>query len=175
MIHPAIHQLLLSHPLYCNNQGLVERINKLTDFPMIFPNTTFEPEWDCLAQILDSLQLLQQAAPTIHHVKGHQEEDTPYEQLPLPAQLNCNADAYAGAYIHTNLAPPISCTIAHLFPAGECLLMLSKGTITQDNKMELAEARNLLPLQDKIQSDAGWWDPTVFDMVDWTAHGKALS
>ena len=71
----------------------------MSKFPKIFPNTTVESEWDCLAQILDSLQLLQHMAPSIHHVKGHQDDDTPYEQLPLPAQLNCDADAYTGSFL----------------------------------------------------------------------------
>ena len=173
MIHKDTNQLSCSHPLYCDNQGLVDRVIKLSEFPMIFPNTTFEPEWDCLAQILDALQFLQQAAPTLHHVKGHQDDDTPYEQLSLPAQLNCDADAFAEVRIQTQ---PLShhYTTAHVFPAGECILTLPNRTITQDIKLELATARNLPPLQDKIQYDAGWWDPAVSELVDWQAHGKAL-
>ena len=85
-------QDIWSHTLYCDNQGLVKRINKLMTYPTIFPNSTMEPEWDCLAQILDSLKFLQHHAPSIHHVKGHQDEETPYEQLPLNAQVNCDAD-----------------------------------------------------------------------------------
>ena len=59
MIHRADSYSLRSQPLYCDNQGLVEQVNKLISYPTIFPNTTTEPKWDCLAQIMDSLTYLQ--------------------------------------------------------------------------------------------------------------------
>ena len=81
-----------------------------------------EPEWDCLAQILDSLKIPQHNAPPIHHVKGHQDDETLYKQLPLNAQLNCDADSYAKAYICDN--PTVLHDIAPLLTTGEWMLLL---------------------------------------------------
>ena len=38
--------------LVCDNQGLVRSMDKLSKYGKIFPNTTMEAEWDCLAEIL---------------------------------------------------------------------------------------------------------------------------
>ena len=55
--------------LVCDNQGLVRAVAKLMKYTHIFPNTTIEPEWDILAQILDALKSLGNSAPTIDHIK----------------------------------------------------------------------------------------------------------
>ena len=182
MIYTSNNLTLPSHPLYCDNKGLVERINKIAGYPTIFPNSTMELEWDCLSQILCSLQTLEQAAPTIHHVKGHQDVETPREQLLLEAQLNCDVDAEAEAYLlkkkkskdYLLSNPSISHQEAPMFPAGECTLRLRKGIVTRDLKMELAEAQILPSLREKISDDASWWDQTTLNTIDWVAHGQAL-
>ena len=158
--------------LVCDNKGLVQSTSKLMHYTRIFPNTTMEPEWDIIAQILDTIKSLGSAAPTIEHIKGHQDVDTPYEQLSLTAQLNCDADAHASAYLRDN--PTMEHSISHAFPAGECVLQLRAGTITRDLKYACAEARTLLPLRIKITQDSGWWSHSVFDAVDWSSHGRAL-
>ena len=118
--------------LVCDNQGLVKTVTKLRQHATIFPNTTMEPEWDIIAQILAALQSLGNSAPIIEHIKGHQDVDTPYEQLNLPAQLNCDADTHASAYLQDN--PTMDYTTSHVFPAGECTLHLRHGTVTRDIK-----------------------------------------
>ena len=158
--------------LICDNQGLVKAIAKHKAHARPFPNTTMEPEWDTIAQILDAIRILGTSAPIIDHIKGHQDRDTPYEQLNLNAQLNCDADAHASAYLHDN--PAMDHTSAHVFPAGECALELRTGTITRDMKYACKEARTLPPLRIKITQDSEWWSHGVFDAVDWSAHGRAL-
>ena len=39
----------------------------------------------------------------LYHVKGHQDEDTAYELLPLEAQLNCDMDEKVGTFLNENL------------------------------------------------------------------------
>ena len=157
----------------CINQGLVRSVEKLTKYTSVFPNTTMEAEWDCLAQVLQTIKALGKATPTIAHIKGHQDAKTPYERLLLPTQLNCNADTLASAYLQENST--LDHTISWTFPAGEGVLHLRHGTITRNLKWECAEARNLPPLRSKIISDSEWWSPSVFDAVDWSAHGRALT
>ena len=80
-------------------------------------------------------------SPTIEHIAGHQDEQTPYEQLSLSAQLNCDADTLANTYLREN--PTMDHTISGNFPACGGILHLQKGTITRDLKYECAEARTL--------------------------------
>ena len=138
--------------LVCDNQGLVKTVTKMRQHSTIFPNTTMEPEWDIIAQILEALKSLGNSAPIIEHIKGHQDADTPYEQLNLPAQLNCDADAQASAYLREN--PALDYTVSHVFPAGECSLQLRHGTVTRDIKHECAAARTLPPLRIKITQNS---------------------
>ena len=145
---------------------------RLREYPFIYPNTSMEPEWDCLAQIQATTQALTMMAPTIDHVKGHQDATTQYKELPLLAQLNCDADTYAKLYLCDN--PNINHTIVHLFPTRECLLQLNSGTITRDIKHACTEARNLPPLQKHITKINKWPRGDVFNLVDWNAHGHAL-
>ena len=138
----------------------------------MFPNTTMEAEWDCLAQILHTLHDLADVAPTIDHVKGHQDESMPYEELPLLAQLNCDADSHANRFLWEN--PTIDHTKIHQFPKGMCLLQLSQGDSTRNIKQACAEARTLPAYKDYLCRKSKWWHSNVFDMVDWISHGQAL-
>ena len=122
------HDIVTPPHLVCDNKGLVTTITTLQSYPKVFPNTTMEAEWDCIAQILQSYHKLGMLSPTIDHIKGHQDEREPYETLPLLAQLNCDADAFATKYLQDHPTTPHR--TAHLFPAGECVLQLQHGTIT---------------------------------------------
>ncbi|KAI2503117.1 hypothetical protein MHU86_11308 [Fragilaria crotonensis] len=65
---------------------------------------TFEPvkldeltsEWDLLIEIQEGMRLLPRVSIT--HVNGHQDDKHPYDRLPLPAQLNVDADKQVGRY-----------------------------------------------------------------------------
>ena len=68
-IHEQVDCINSPH-LVCDNQGLITMVTKLLTFSTIYPNTKMEAEWDCIAQILDSLQDLDTMAPSMAHVKG---------------------------------------------------------------------------------------------------------
>ncbi len=62
-----------------------------------------------------------QLKPTLEHVKGHQDDHTPYEDLDLEAQLNMDADKEAGNYqrMHHTYCPiiprlPHNCIQLHI-------------------------------------------------------------
>ena len=117
-MHIQVGMRIKAPCLVCNNQGPVKSVDKLTKYTKYFPNTTMEAEWDCLAQIVDTIKALWNAAPVIAHIKGHQDDNTLYNQLTLPAQLYCNADAHALACLQDN--PEMDHRTSHLFPVGAC-------------------------------------------------------
>jgi hypothetical protein len=89
--------------LFSDNQSLVETITKM------YPPTALESEWDIISVNLTYIPLLP-LPPTVQHVKSHKYKGVPVLSLPLPAQLNCEADALATAALLAIAAPlPLSC------------------------------------------------------------------
>ena len=161
------------HQLYCDNESLVTVITKAMKYPTIYPNMTITSDWDCIAQVLSIHRGLDKLTPTIAHIKGHQDADTPYEQLPLSAQLNCDADALATRYLQEH--PDINHSIAHMFPEAHCLLHIQNNTITRDIKEALSTASNLPAYKEYVSKTSKWWDSEVFDNIDWLAHHRAMA
>jgi hypothetical protein len=54
------------------------------------------PDWDILVEIQFALKHL--PGLRLKYVKGHQDDKTPYAQLPLLAHLNVDADGLAGHF-----------------------------------------------------------------------------
>ena len=75
--HKKLDKQLHSLHIVRDSQGLIKTIAKLQVYPHIFPNATMDAEWDCLAQIWSTICDLDVFSPTLKHVKGHQDEQTP--------------------------------------------------------------------------------------------------
>ncbi|KAI2511880.1 hypothetical protein MHU86_2396 [Fragilaria crotonensis] len=60
------------------------------------PLDVLTPEWDLLIEIQASLRRLPDIR--LQYVKGHQDNDTPYQRLSLMSQLNVDADKLATRY-----------------------------------------------------------------------------
>ena len=100
----------------------------------------------------------------MEHIKGHQDEQTPYEEKPLLAQLNCHADFFANSYLRDY--PTIDHMTVHQFLAGECVLQLRLGTITRDLKHVCAEARNRPALMDYVTKKNNRATGSKYELVD---------
>ena len=57
----------------------------------------FQPDWDVVQAIVQTHQSFA-ITSTYQHVKGHQDKDIPVAELSLLAQLNVEADKYAGEF-----------------------------------------------------------------------------
>jgi hypothetical protein len=71
----------------CDNLGLVRKLNYFFTYRLAPVKCVLHSEYGVLAQ---SFLLLQEYSitPENLHVKGHQDDDNPYQNLPLLAQLN---------------------------------------------------------------------------------------
>jgi hypothetical protein len=80
--------------IYCDNQGLLERLQSTRASTYTKPCRFLFSEADIEMQILDTLSTL---ATKVHleHVKGHQDDSVPTTELPWPAQLNIRCDSLA--------------------------------------------------------------------------------
>jgi hypothetical protein len=80
--------------VYSDNLALIQRIARQMGRNTWYPNDTISSDWDVLQAIVSTLRIFKQP-PIVAHVKGHQDDTTKYELLPIEAQLNVDADAAA--------------------------------------------------------------------------------
>jgi hypothetical protein len=97
--------------MYCDNLGLVIKVNKLLPFRLAPTQAALHSKFDVLATIHALLKDFP-LPPEIQHVKGLQDDHKAYKDLPLLAQLNCDADVLATNGL-TNF--PTACTHAPFF------------------------------------------------------------
>ncbi len=124
-----MYPLALSHrrsiQIYCNNQGVIDRINNHTVNP--YPCDAIKDDYPVYKEIEHQIQQLQLIAPTCHHVKGHQDQkpDTP---LTLPELLNIDCDKCAAQVTppnnndHLQTNPPIISACPHLCIRGQIII-----------------------------------------------------
>jgi hypothetical protein len=84
---------------------------------------------------------------TYKHVKGHQDDDSSYESLPFLAQLNVDADKYAGEYQthHGSYRPLIS-----LSPTHPIALNINGKTIHRNLKTAVRDSAHAARLFDRL-------------------------
>eukprot|EP00957_Ditylum_brightwellii_P069741 5296209-Ditylum_brightwellii.AAC.1 len=84
----------LSFWIYLNNASVITIIQQQKDYPYNYPFNILASDWGIIAQIV---ALLNESKfnDEFEHVKGHQDKDKPYKELPLQAQLNVDMDILA--------------------------------------------------------------------------------
>jgi hypothetical protein len=114
--------------LYCNNLGLVRKLTYFFTHRLAPIKCVLHSEYDVLAQSFLLLQAYS-ITPEILHVKGHQDDKTPYVKLPLPAQLNCDADKLATTELR---ALPNLIRRVPLFPYAKVKLLVAGQSVTRN-------------------------------------------
>ena len=125
--------------LYCDNLALITTMKKLLAYDSYHAEVHTWPHFDIINEIaivIDQLPL----EIKLLHVKSHQHKKIPFEQLPLPAKRNVQADHLATdslqEQIHNEPAPFI--------PLPNCLAYLQyKGEYICAH--ELTKLREILP------------------------------
>ena len=107
---------------------------------------------------------------SLTYVKAHQDDHTPYAQLPFLAQLNVDADHQASKYQTQFGAHRMS---ALLSPNARMLVHSLEGTITGRYETIL-RARSTSPAIKKYIQDRNHWTEQVMETVNWKAHKSAL-
>lgn len=79
---------------HCDNSGFIKKMMRFRSFPIAPASSCLHSDWDLLISA-HRLFCYFPELPSIHHVKGHQDRTIPYEDLPLPAQMNIDADHLA--------------------------------------------------------------------------------
>jgi hypothetical protein len=144
-------------------------MKKLLTFRLAPVQAALHSEYDALSMIYDLLRDLP-AQPTISHVKGHQDDELEYADLPLPAQLNVDADVLA---THELSEYPTSCEHVPLLPSAQVQLSIAGRTITRKLAPSIRRQYGLRLLKSYMPGRFHWNNATI-ESVDWEAFSCAF-
>lgn len=145
-----------------DNAGLLTRLNACRDNTDSYPNSTLAPNWNVVEQIHQT-HLLIQANHQYAHAKGHQDDQTAYDNLSLNAQANIDADIKAGEY---NYYHPLDRPLGPLLPAACARLTINSRTITGHYTSRICHAATYQQLHQKIIAD-NQWPAAVLPTIAW--------
>lgn len=156
--------------LVCDNSSLVDTVNKIVNRQRKpFPNETLQPDWDIINEIVS---LLKTSKQSIEWIKGHQDEKKPKESLPLPAQLNCEADELANAAQEARKLEPLQRRMVRP-PNNPIQVHVNNVTVTSKVKRTLRRLAKTPDLVAHIQKKAKW-EEGVFNTIDWGSHKSSV-
>jgi hypothetical protein len=111
--------------------GLVKKVSYFSKYRLAPVKCVLQSEYDDVFQAFQAFQLLSAypAQTKILHVKGHQDDKISYANLPLPAQLNVDANQLATRELRErpNLIHQVP-----LFPSCKVQLLLGGTSVTRN-------------------------------------------
>jgi hypothetical protein len=140
-----------------DNADLIRRCKAHLHYKEPFPNETLELEYDVTEQIYRA-QAAYNIKATFYWVKGHQDNNKAFDELPLEAQLNIDADELAGKFQdeYGKFRPLID-----VLPSCPAMLAIRGISITSNYRKQLirayVEPQYIQHLQYKFQ----WSDKTI--------------
>jgi hypothetical protein len=158
--------------IVCDNEAMVKEFNTTFDHRKAQPNHTTIAEWDILIEVWKTKEQLSEKSITMNHIKGHADNQQSYNRLTLLQQLNVDADKLANEYIQDH--PTKNYTKANIFPSSGIQFHLEKGTITNQLKRNMKEARRHAPHVKYLCKKNGW-DEEKFDTIAWEQHRRAIN
>jgi len=139
---------------YCDNSGLIQQVMSLQTNQILNPSLAITNNYDLANEIYQSIHHLPMPVK-LKHVKGHQDQKTPIEELPYEAQLNiaCNKQARENLKnLPFNTWP--NPTLPHAYPH----LRIHNQTIVQNPAAYMREYAQL-PAYKLYLSDKFQWNP----------------
>ena len=133
---------------------------------------TLIPEWDLLVNISPIVVDRNTWNIEVNWIKSHQDDKKPYEELDLPAQLNCDVDALA-ELAHSE-EKRHNYDIVPLTPECPVHIDVDGKTITTKHQAKIRARWNNDELKTYIAT-RNKWTQQITSSVDWNLHKKALS
>ena len=155
--------------IYSDSESMLKTIQQRLEWTVDYPYTTMSPDWDLHQAITTTLRLFPNL-PHCQHVKGHQDRFFAFDDLPLPAQLNVEADELASQFVYP---PDLPSTIVPLIAGTVAQLHCATGTITSNYRAVLRRLYNEPLIREHICSRMEWSTDT-WNLVDWTSHCRAV-
>ena len=156
--------LSTSISIYIDNLSLCRRLQQYQHRHFYSPTEAMHPERDVLIQI-ESLMTKLTTHLEFHHIKSHQDRNTPFSGLSFAARANCCADSLATlgmSTVRTSSRIPT-------FTACKCQLHLSNVTITSQLPSAVRHHAHLQPIRNHILMSRAWSDT---EFIDWSFFGR---
>jgi hypothetical protein len=148
----------------CDNKGCVDVLNQ--------DGTTLVDLDRAEADLIQNIKkkIVDFDDVTIAWVKGHQDDDDQYENLPIESQLNIDCDAAAKLHLKEGTrpdgdAPPTAGMKATLYLGGH--------VVTTDLNEQILKAGNSRKMLEYAADKFGWTDNQATATVNWRAIGQA--
>ena len=154
---------------HTDSESVLKTVEKFLGFPYYYPNLTMSSDWDAIQALCSSIRELV-TTPELLHVRGHQDKHIEKHKLPLPAQLNIEADELAGNYSYPDT---IQHTRVPLIAGNACQLNTQRGTITYRMKNVIRKIA-AEPKMIKHLCEQNKWSKEDFELIDWEAHGMSV-
>jgi hypothetical protein len=126
-------------------------------------------EYDIIEEIYETCKIYN-IDSSYQWVRGHQDKHTAYADLSLQAQLNVDADWYAGKYQDKSGKFLPQCT---LLPACTATLSIRDITVTSDYKNQLIQAYTEPRYIEYLQNKFGW-SGTIINTIAWKSLSLAV-
>jgi hypothetical protein len=149
---------------------LIQRIDKQMGRHTWYPNDTISSDWDVLQAIISTLKLFHRP-PLVSHLKGHQDDTTTYDLLPIEAQLNVDADAAATLFQMEHGAMRY---IVPIIAGNTAQLVINNKTVTYGYVKTIRNAY-AEPLLKKYIGMCNQWSDLEMSTIDWTSLGTACT
>ncbi len=167
---PLILPSTQSVKLYCDNQGVLDRIQ--SDTNTLYPRDTIQDDYPVFRETRILLQTLQPIKVQLLHVTGHQNEKKLKRPLTTPELLNVDCDARATQLNDTLPALPEPNHI--MLPASYPHLQISQTIIIRHLQLTLQEAATQ-PDYNKYLCDKYNWNPTDTNHIQWHTFRMAYN
>ena len=174
MLAATLFMALISHHMnhqikatcISDNKELIRRMTDHKQYKEPYPNATLASEYDIIEEIYETCNIYN-LDTSYSWVRGHQDKNTAYNDLSLNAQLNVDADWYAGKYQDESGKFLPQCM---LLPACPVMLSIRDISVTSDYKNQLIRAYTEPRYIEHLQNKFGWSD-TIIGTIAW----KSLS
>jgi len=140
--------------IYCDNNGIIDRVHRLAKTTPITPRSTTDDDYDVYQAIHTAINEVKPVTITLRHIKGHQDQQPNKKYLSLPARLNIECDQRAAAYlkIARKLRPKKNPPIPDSYP----LLIIDGNIIVRDLQANLRFAATTPDYRDYIHKKLNW-------------------
>eukprot|EP00956_Cyclotella_meneghiniana_P023204 scaffold44714_cov61-Cyclotella_meneghiniana.AAC.4 len=150
--------------IVCDNESCVKALNKDT-FSLVDLD---KAEFDLIRHIITRLKDFNDI--TIEWVRGHQDDKTPYDDLPIESQLNIDCDAAAKRHLVEGTKPKYP---AQPICGSRATLYLSGYMVTTDINDQIQMAGQSKKMLEYAADKFGWTDNQAIATVNWRAIGRA--
>ena len=165
--HTIDHRPTITH--YLDNNSVITRIKNAVTCQIQAPSMTLLPEHDIMTEIAATLRDLP-VQIDFQWVKGHQDSNKSYNELDIPARLNCDADRAASLYrwptnkSHQKIPP---------LPNTPSQLVINNKIITSHIKQHIRSEATEPELMEYLKKKFLWDDHTL-TTIDWNSFQQVI-